>query len=306
MVRGFDIIEKKIVPSDVQESKILIFINPSDEEKNFITKSLLIGEHNLASALDPDELSRIEFEEDHTAIIFKRPKNYSSEDNFLFKVTSSGFFIFKERLVIVMSEDIYLFDGKIFDKINSAQEVFLKILYKFIHHFFEHLKVIQLATDSLEQKLSHAMENKYLLNLFTLAKSLVYYLSALQANTTVIDKIKLNSSKFGFQETESELLEDLIIENQQCFRMAEIYSSILASMMDARVSIVNNNLNILMKDLTLVMLAFAVSTFVVSAFSMNVVLPFGIGTAKWAFWFVLALVFVSLLVFIYILKKKKW
>ena len=306
MVRRFDIIEKKIVPSDVQESKILIFINPSDEEKNFITKSLLIGEHNLASALDPDELSRIEFEEDHTAIIFKRPKNYSSEDNFLFKVTSSGFFIFKERLVIVMSEDIYLFDGKIFDKINSAQEVFLKILYKFIHHFFEHLKVIQLATDSLEQKLSHAMENKYLLNLFTLAKSLVYYLSALQANTTVIDKIKLNSSKFGFQETESELLEDLIIENQQCFRMAEIYSSILASMMDARVSIVNNNLNILMKDLTLVMLAFAVSTFVVSAFSMNVVLPFGIGTAKWAFWFVLALVFVSLLVFIYILKKKKW
>jgi len=306
MVRRFDIIEKKIVPSDVQESKILIFINPSDEEKNFITKSLLIGEHNLASALDPDELSRIEFEEDHTAIIFKRPKNYSSEDNFLFKVTSSGFFIFKERLVIVMSEDIYLFDGKIFDKINSVQEVFLKILYKFIHHFFEHLKVIQLATDSLEQKLSHAMENKYLLNLFTLAKSLVYYLSALQANTTVIDKIKLNSSKFSFQETESELLEDLIIENQQCFRMAEIYSSILASMMDARVSIVNNNLNILMKDLTLVMLGFAVSTFVVSAFSMNVVLPFGIGTAKWAFWFVLALVFVSLLVFIYILKKKKW
>ena len=45
-----------------------------------------LDEHTLASALDPDELARLEFEPDHVAIIFKRPRNYSSEDSFVFRV----------------------------------------------------------------------------------------------------------------------------------------------------------------------------------------------------------------------------
>jgi magnesium transporter len=306
MLKRFEIVEGKITQTDAAQAPVLVYINPSDEERAYLAVDRRIGEHNLVSAMDPDELSRIEFEEDHVAVIFKRPKNYSSEDNFLFKVTSSGFFLFKDQLIVVMMEDLPIFDRKVFDRLSSVQDVFLKILYRFVHHFFEHLKVIQMVTDALEQKINTAMENRYLLNLFTLEKSLVYYLSALQANTGVIEKIRVNSSKFGFLEAETEFLEDLTIENQQCFKMSEIYSNILASMMDARASIVNNNLNMLMKNLTLVMLGFAVSTFVVSTFSMNLPLPFGLGKKFWAFWFVMSIVLSFVIVFIVFLRKKKW
>ena len=128
-------------------------------------------------------------------------------------------------------------------------------------------------SDSLEQKLNTAMENRYLLNLFTLEKSLVYYLNAINANAGVIDKMRNNAARIGFSQEQLELLEDLAIENQQCYKQAEIYSNILSSLVSARVSIVNNNLTVLMKNLTLITIGLMVPTLVVSAFSMNVAIP---------------------------------
>ena len=46
------------------------------------------------------------------------------------------------------------------------------------------------------------------------------------------------------------------IENSQCYRQAEIHSNILASLMDARASIVDNNLNTIMKRLTVISIVF--------------------------------------------------
>ena len=96
------------------------------------------------------------------------------------------------------------------------------------------------------------MENRYLLNLFTLEKSLVYYLNAINSNGMVIEKIRHNAAKIGFSQESLELLDDIIIENDQCLKQAEIYSNILTGLMDARGSIVSNNLNVLMKTLNII------------------------------------------------------
>jgi magnesium transporter len=47
-----------------------------------------------------------------------------------------------------------------------------------------------------------------------------------------------------------------MIENNQCYKQAEIHSNILSGMMDARASIVNNNLNVLIKRLTIISVVF--------------------------------------------------
>ena len=128
----------------------------------------------------------------------------------------------------------------------------------------EHLKIINQIADDVEQKINKAMENKYLINLFTLQKSLVYYQNAVNSNGALIEKLRHNAAKFGFTQEEMELLDDIIIENNQCYRQAEVYSNILASLMDARASIVSNNLNVLMKTLNIITIAIMVPTFVVS------------------------------------------
>jgi len=266
---------------------ILVYVAPTDEEKRLLVQDCKLDEHTLASALDPDELARLEFEPEHAAAIFKRPRNYSGTDGAMFKVSSCGVFFSKDRLVIVQAEDLPLFDGKQFNRVTTLAEVFLKLIFRSIFHFLEHLKVINAISVELEQKINRAMENRYLINMFGLEKSLTYYVSAINSNQMLLDKLKVNQSKLGFTTEEIELLDDIIIENNQCFKQADIHSNILASMMDARVSVVSNNLNVLMKNLTIITIGLMVPTLVVSIFSMNVTLP--LQRHPNAFWIVFAL-----------------
>jgi len=99
-------------------------------------------------------------------------------------------------------------------------------------------------------------------------------------------------------------LDDLIIENSQCYRQAEIHSNILASLMDARASIVGNNLNVLMKTLNIIMLGIMLPTLVVSIFSMNVPIP-GQGHPL-SFWLIIILALSSVGAMMIFWKKKKW
>lgn len=303
MLKQYQIVDAKVVESESSTAQIHVCINPDDEEKKHLLAAFNLDEHTLNSALDPDEVSRLEFEPDHVAMIFKRPKNYSSKDHFLFKVASVGIFLFKEHLIVVMSDDIQIFSGKLFARVTSLLDVTLRLIGRTITHFMEHLKVINMITDSLEQKINTSMENKYLLNLFTLEKSLVYYLSAINSNAMLIEKLKINSTKLAMTQDNSELLDDVIVENEQCIKQAEIYANILTGLMDARASIVSNNINVLMKTLNIITIGIMVPTLVVSIFSMNVAMPISQQHAG-AFWFIMLLAGASIFVFLWFWHKK--
>ena len=304
MVKRYQIVDGKVVETEEgQQGQIIVYINPDETEKKHLLEDYKLDEHTLNSTLDPDEISRLEFEPDHVAMIFKRPKNYSSKDHFLFKVASMGVFLFKDRLIVLLTDDIQLFTGKLFSRVTSLLDVTMRLIGRTIYHFMEHLKAINMITDSLEQKINTAMENKYLLNLFTLTKSLVYYLAAINSNSMLIEKIKNSAAKLAMTPENLELLDDVIIESKQCARQAEIYSSILASMMDARASIVNNNINVLMKTLNIITISIMVPTMVVSIFSMNVEVPLN-ERSPFYFWIIMVFALISVFVFLFLWKRK--
>ena len=261
MIKRYKIEGHQIKPVEAETPQIWVVVSPNDDEKKWLVENFNLDEHNFNSAFDPEEPARMEFEPDHLELIFKRPKNYSSKDHFMFKVTSMGLFLFKDKLILALSEDINMFSGKYFKQVSGIREVFLKLIYNSIFHFMEHLKVINMIADEIESKITHSMENRHLLNLFTLEKSLVYYLNAINANSFVIDRLKHNTEKMGLSQKSVEFLDDIIIENNQCYRQAEIYSNIFSSLVGARASIVANNLNILMKNLNAIVIAVAVPSF---------------------------------------------
>lgn len=273
MVKQYLIQGNRLVEGDGQECTVTLHIAPDEQTKRKLIEELQIDEHTLNSALDPDELPRIEFEPNHVALIYKRPRNYSAADDFLFKVASVGLFLFKDRLIIVASENDGIFDARPVTKVRSLQHLALRLIYMSTSHFLGHLRVINMISDELEDKISASMENRYLLNLFTLEKSLVYYLNAIHSNGMLIERLKNNAAKLGITGEDLEYLDDMLIENNQCYKQAEIYSNVLSGLMDARASIVNNNLNVLMKTLNMITIGIMVPTFVVSAFSMNVTMP---------------------------------
>ena len=307
MLQQMDLSNGKVTRNGDLAGNVHVYVSPTEQERKHLCETLKLDEHTLASALDPDEQARVEFEPEHVAIIFKRPKNYSSEDMFVFRVASMGLFLFPDKLVIVLSEDVPLFQGKLFARVSSLQDLMLKILSSSVFHFVEHLKVINAVSESLEDQINTSMHNKYLLNMFSLEKSLVYYLNGINSNGKLIERLKLSAAKIGFSAENLEYIDDLLIENSQCYHQAEIYSNILASMMDARVSIVSNNLNLLIKTLTLITIAIMLPTLVVSIFSMNVEFP-GKDDPRnpWVFWLVMGLAAASVGLVRFVWRWKRW
>ena len=86
MLKEYQIKDNKLVETDDKQAQVYVYTNPTQEEQRFLIDTYQIDEHTLASALDPDEQPRLEFEPEHTVLIYKRPKNYSGKDQLEFKV----------------------------------------------------------------------------------------------------------------------------------------------------------------------------------------------------------------------------
>ena len=255
MLQSYSVINGRIAKGAEGFPQIEVYVLPDETERNHLINDYGVDEHTLLSSTDPDETPRIEFEDNHTAVILKYPKNYSAEDNFLFKVKSMGIFIFPpERIVIVLDDSVPLFTGRLASNVKAAQDVLLKTLLQTIRHFETHLRVINMCSDEIEHEINKSCGNKNLLNMFTLEKGLVYYVNALNGNRRVIERMKVNAQKFGFTEENIELLDDLAIENRQFLDQAEVYSQVLSGLMDTRASIINNNLNVTMKNMNAIVI----------------------------------------------------
>jgi magnesium transporter len=304
MLKKYWLNQGKVVDTGEGPAPVWVYVDPDEAEKRQLVDQFGLDEHTLVSALDPDELARLEWEQDHAVLIYKRPSSYQEEGRFMFRVASTGLFLFKDRLVLVQAKEAPSFDGKLFSRVTSLRNLVLRLISRAVSHYLEHLRVINLATDELEAKVNASLENKYLIYMFILQKSLVYYLSSISSNGGLIERLRNNAARLELGPDGPEWLDDLNIENTQCYKQAEIYSSILASLMDARASIVSNNLNVLMKTLNMLTIAIMVPTFVVSAFSMNVPVP--LSGHSWAFWAILFMAALSTAGWLVFWKRWRW
>ena len=116
------------------------------------------------------------------------------------------------------------------------------------------------------------MKNKELIQLLDIEKSLVYFSTSLRGNSFVIDKIQ-RTEGVKFYEEDQDLWEDVGIENRQAIEMCNIYRDILTGTMDAFASVISNNLNIVMRTLTILTLLVAIPSMIAAFWGMNTGVP---------------------------------
>jgi magnesium transporter len=295
-----------LIPCEPNAAEIITYTSPTLDDEAELQEQYKIDYHTLQSSLDPDELSRLEIEHGHTSIIFKRPKSFCAGDNFLMKLTSTGVFVYENYLVIVMADDSPLFEGRVPFGVHSIQDVILRLLYQATLHFEGHLKAINMLADSLERRINTSLENKYLLNMFSLEKSLVFILNSISSNGSLLERMRALSEKLGFDNEQTDILDDLIIENQQCYRRAEIHAQVLANLMGTRASIVGHNLNQLIKNFTIWTVAIMLASLVVGLFGMNVALPLPMEEAFWPFYLIIILAAVAGGAIFFLRRYNKW
>lgn len=239
-----------------EEATLHVFVAPDEQEKALILERFSLDSYDLDSALDTEEVARLETIGNRTFIVWKAPKNAQGQDPSLLGVYSVGIVLTESRVAFVMSDGEMQFTAREFRNAGTPADVLLGALLRTIRHYVGHLRVIRQISSELEKKITVSMENRYLLQMFALGESLVYYSDAIEGNGAVLTKLRNVASRLGMSESHIELLDDIILENKQASRQAYIYSSVLSGLMDARGTIVNNNMNVLLKNLTLINIVF--------------------------------------------------
>jgi magnesium transporter len=258
-----------LMEASEEKASIIAFLSPNDDEKRDLVDVLRLDPYDVDSALDPDEVPRIEVLPERVSIILKRPKSATVDEVVRLGVSSIGLFLFPDRLVVVMGEVPIVFSSKEFQSMASPLDFLLRLVQYMIRHYVGHLKAIKQLSTSLEARISTSMENRYLLQMFSLSENLVYYLDAIEANGAAFTKLRTLADRLNFTKEQIDLLDDLLVDNHQCARQAQIYSAVLSGLMDARGTIVNNNMNVLLKNLTLINIIFLPLNLIASILGMS-------------------------------------
>ena len=152
--------------------------------------------------------------------------------------------------------------------------------------FLSYLRQIDKKSLRVQAELHRSMKNKELIQLLGLENSLVYFSTSLTSNSRVYARVKKLAPVMD-REDYQDLYDDVIIENTQAIEMCNIYRDILTGTMDAFASVISNNVNIVMKLLTVVTLIISVPTLIASLWGMNVPVPFE--DLSWGFWIVVGI-----------------
>jgi len=298
----------KFTPAANLDEAFWIHLDEPDtsEIQQVITKYEL-PEDFIVDLQDADENSRLEYEDGAMLIIMRVPVFYKHKTSKLpFATVPLGLIILPDKIVTISYFDqevlTTFLEGKFRPFTITPQSFILNINLRTSIYYLRFLKEINRRTNNIENELHVSLKNKELIRLLRLEKSLVYFTTSLKANELILERIQ--RSRWLQNDPEGEdMADDVIIENKQAIDMAHIYSDILSGMMDAFASVISNNLNIVMKFLTVITIIIALPTMIFSMYGMNIHLP--LMESPWAFLFVigLSLIFALVMIFIFIRKK---
>lgn len=294
-----------------QDGCWIALTNPTATEIFEISEQFQIEVDDLRAPLDEEERSRIEVEDDYTLILVDVPMIEERNDKDWYGTIPLGIIVTDKMIFTICLEDTQVLtrfmEGRVRNFFTYMKTRFiLQILYRNASMYLRYLRIIDKKSEQVEEKLHLSPRNQELIELLELEKSLVYFTTSLRSNEAVLEKlIKVESIKKYPEDTE--LLEDVIIENTQAIEMANIYSGILRSMMDAFASVISNNLNDVMKILSVITIVMSIPTIIFSAYGMNLNaagMPFS-GT-QWGFLIVILISIALSVIAAIVLSKKKY
>ncbi len=309
MLNIYEVLDKKITSTnEIKKGSWIDLVNPTPEEINKVIENTNIDKEILVKLLDEEELPRIEVRKEETIIILDTP--YMPDNNYKhkYKTNPLGIIISEKGYLITVS----LKEQPFLDYFKNSEIPSLKTKGKtnFILQIFimvagiyqRELSSINEYIDSKEERLLKSTNNKELVNLLNVEKTLVYFITSLKANEIALEKIA-KGSIIAIGKEDEELLEDALIETKQAVEMATIYREILSSMTDTYATIISNNLNDVMKFLTSITIIVSIPTMIASFIGMNV--PLGnIGDSPFSFILIIIISVLLSLLIAFILKRK--
>jgi len=310
MIQFFKNINHQTVEIDTPEHGTWVNILPPLKQLEFsnLSTELDIPLDFLTDSLDIDERPRFEEEDNVKLIVIKTPtENNSFNESDAYYITIPICIILTHNQIVTVNS---FENGAIKKFLNTFQNrhpdkknmMVLKVIEKITQTYLEFLKEINQRRNLMEQKLYASNRNEELLELMKIQKSMVYFVTALRSNEILL--LKMARTNFlGLTDEEKEFLDDLAVDMSQALEMANIYTNILSSTLDAFASIINNNMNNVLKRLTSITIILSLPALVSGIYGMNVPIPGS--NSHYAFYIpILLSIGISIVISWYFMKKK--
>ncbi len=251
--------------------------NVTRDETTFLQDEYKIEQDHLLDILDPDELSRLEDGEGYILTIVRVPI-YDPQAETPYFTVPIGIIIKGKTIITICWTDCEVIKDFGANRIKNIRltdfpSFIVQILNRANLNFLRYLKEINRRSTSIQNEMRMEIENKEIMLMLGLEKSLVYFSTSLKSNALLLQKMK-STKLIKFDEEDIDFVEGVTIDNRQAIEMADTYTDILFGVMDAFSSVTSNNLNVVMKKLAIINLVMMAPTFVTSFFGMNYKLPF--------------------------------
>jgi len=311
MIQFFKNINHQTIEVEHAENGTWVNVLPPLKQQEFsnLSNDLDIPLDFLTDSLDIDERPRFEEEDNVKLIVIKTPtENNSFNESDAYYITIPICIILTHNQIVTVNS---FENGAIKKFLNTFQNrhpdkknmMVLKVIEKITQTYLEYLKEINQRRNLIEQKLYASNRNEELLELMKIQKSMVYFVTALRSNELLL--LKMARTNFlGLTDEEKEFLDDLAVDMSQALEMANIYTNILSSTLDAFASIINNNMNNVLKRLTSITIILSLPALVSGIYGMNVPIPGS--NSHYAFYIPILLSVGISIVISYYFMKKKW
>jgi len=283
--------------------------NPTQKDIQFLIEKFNVPESFFNDIEDTEERPRVEYEDGWRMIIMRLPYKSEEAENSLFTTVPLGVLTNGDTMLTVshkhleMMDDFILYSRRKTFKEKSNTDLILHLLLSAAVWYMKYLKVINLEIKDAENQLQRSIRNEELLELMRLERTLVYFITSLRGNEILIQKLKILFKQKRMKH-DSDLLEDVEIEMQQARTMANVYSDVLAGMMDAFAAVISNNVNVIMKRLTSFSIVLMFPTLIASYFGMNLEVESKIWTPEF-FIVIAASIFLSVMG-VYFFRRRQW
>lgn len=257
---------------------------PTEEDRQQLEKEYKIPEYFFSDISDADERARFEFDEGWQLIIIRIPYMKEVRSRTPYTTVPLGIIHKGDILITVcyfetdMMIDFVSYQQRRGEGFTDYVDMIFRLFLSSSVWYLKRLKQISMLLDRAKRSMDHSVNNTSLVNLSRLQDSLTYFITSIRGNETLLQKLKF---KLPIDELDADLIEDVNIEMSQARETAHIYAEILESTMDTYTSIINNNMNTVMRTLTSFSIILMFPTLISSLFGMNLVN--GMESSQWGF-----------------------
>jgi len=277
-------------------------VKPTEKEIELLVKTLNIDPTVMEDGLDENEISRVEKEDGVFYMIIRFPV---IKDDFV-STTPLLVVVTEENIMTVCSEEEYItryFLERDKDFLTTQKTYFvLKTVSEIFRNYDLYLS--RILKDIKQKKFEiHNLQNRDILFLVQEEETLNDFISALVPTINITEKI-LRGKYIAIDEKDIDAVEDLVMDSKQTLELSGSGLKSIKNIREAYSAILTNDLNKVMKFLTIATIMLTVPTIISSVFGMNVPLP--MQDDPLAFLYIMGLIIVSSLVLFYVIVKRRW